>query len=224
MSKSKKERGEATREAILQAAEAIFAEHGYDGARVDTIAETSDHNKTLIFRYFGDKLGLYTAVIKRADHEWSELLARLLSPLFEDESIVSNADRFREFLRTTFEFFFDYMVDHPHFSRMLNWEQAEGWQIFARIASQFGPDDLAQLQTLFSKAQQAGLLRTNLDIIVIILLVQQISWSSPNALPMYQMLLAGRDFSSDSTLMYVRKQIIDFLIAGIMSDAGERKL
>jgi TetR/AcrR family transcriptional regulator len=224
MPESKKQRGEATREAILQAAEASFAEHGFDGSRVDTIAEVSGYNKTLIFRYFGDKLGLYTAVLKRADNEWSILLGRMFSPLLEDESIVSDTHRFREFLKTTFEFFFDYMVGHPRFTRIINWEQAEGWQTFARIASQFDPDDLTRLEASFSKAQRAGLLRTDLDIIVMILLVQQICWSSPNALPMYQMLLAGKDFSSDTALLYVRKQIIEFLVAGIMSDPGEKKL
>ncbi|HLO16029.1 MAG TPA: TetR/AcrR family transcriptional regulator [Anaerolineales bacterium] len=218
MPESKRQRGEATREAILQAAEATFAEHGFDGARVDTIAESSGYNKTLIFRYFGDKLGLYAAVLRRADREWSVLLGRVFLPLLEDESIVSDAHQFREFLRKTFAFFFDYMVDHPHFTRIINWEQAEGWQTFARIASQFEPDDLRQLEAIFSRAQKAGLLRTNLDIIVMILLIQQICWSSPNAFPMYQMLLAGKNFSPDAIPKYVRDQIIEFLLAGFIHD------
>jgi TetR/AcrR family transcriptional regulator len=221
MPESKRQRGEATREAILQAAEATFAEHGFDGARVDSIAEVSGYNKTLIFRYFGDKLGLYAAVLRRADREWSVLLGRMFLPLLEDESIVFDAHQFREFLRKTFAFFFDYMVDHPHFTRIINWEQAEGWQTFARIASQFDPDDLARLEAIFSRAQKAGLLRANLDIIVMILLIQQICWSSPNAFPMYQMLLAGKNFSPDTTPKYVREQIIEFLLAGCILDPKE---
>jgi TetR/AcrR family transcriptional regulator len=214
-------RGNATREAILLAAETVFAERGFDGARIDTIAQVSGYNKTLIFRYFGDKLGLYAAVLRRADREWSELLARLLSPLLEDESIVSDAHRFREFLKTTLESFFDYMVTHPRFMRIINWEQAEAWKTFTGIASQFEPDDLARLVAIFSKAQLAGLLRENLDITVMIVLVQQVCWSSPNVLPMYQKLLSEND-SSATTLEYVRKQIIEFLIAGIIHDSGDR--
>jgi len=215
---SKKERGEATREAILRAAESIFAEHGYDGARIDTIADVSGCNKTLIFRYFEDKLGLYAAVLKRADREWSKLLANLLSPLLQDESIASDADRFKEFLKGAFEFFFDYMVDHPHFTRMLNWEQAEGWQTFARIASQFEPDDLAQFEAIFSKAKKAGLLRRDLEITVMILLAQQVCWSTLALLPMYQMIVARKGRSSAQTLVHLREQIVEFLIAGIMDD------
>ena len=49
---------QAAREAILNAAEAVFAEHGFDGARIDAIAALAGYNKSLIFQYFDDKLGL----------------------------------------------------------------------------------------------------------------------------------------------------------------------
>jgi TetR/AcrR family transcriptional regulator len=223
MSESRR-RGEATREAILTAAEANFAEHGFDGARIDTIAEASSYNKTLIFRYFGDKLGLYTEVLKRADREMSELIARLFAPLLEDETIVSDAHRFRGFLTTTFAAFFDYMVEHPHFTRMINWEQAEGWQTFARIASQFETYDLARLEELFSRAQRAGLLRHDLDVVVVILLIVQTCWSTLPTLPLYQSFLAGRGFSSATSLSYLREQIIAFLVFGVMNGSEENKL
>src|SRR5437667_10904346 len=83
-----------SRKAILDAAAEVFAEHGFDGARVDAIASTSGYNSGLLFRYFGDKLGLYTEVLKRADEEMSELLARVFAPLLMDESIASDAQRF----------------------------------------------------------------------------------------------------------------------------------
>src|SRR5499427_9136533 len=83
------------REAILNAAEIVFAEHGFDGARVDAIAEASGYNKSLLFQYFGDKLGLYEAVLRRTDEETRELQAHLLAPLLEDETIASDARRFR---------------------------------------------------------------------------------------------------------------------------------
>jgi AcrR family transcriptional regulator len=210
------------RRSILDAAEVVFAQHGFDGARIDAIASTSGYNSGLLFRYFGDKLGLYTEVLKRADEEMSELLARVFAPLLVDETIASNAQRFRAFLTTTFGAFFDYMVEHPQVMRMFNWEQAEGWQTFAKIASQFEPADLVRLEALFSRARKAGLLRPDLDVVVMLVLVEQICWSSPTALPLYQSLLAGREFSSATVLAHVREQIIAFLVAGIMSDAGVR--
>src|SRR2546425_2498149 len=89
---------EGAREAILNAAEQVFAEHGFDGARVDAIAETAGYNKSLLFQYFDDKLGLYIAVNRRADKEITEFEARVLIPLLEDETIATDAHKFRAFL------------------------------------------------------------------------------------------------------------------------------
>ncbi len=213
-----------TRATILDAAEAVFAQHGFDGARIEAIANASGYNNSLLFRYFGDKLGLYIEVLKRADKEMSELLARVFAPLQEDETITSDANLFRAFLKITFGAVFDYMVDHPHFMRMINWEQAEGWQTFAKSTSHFEPTDLARFEALFSKARRVGLLRRDLDVIVIVVLVAQLCWSTPAALPVYQLLFAGRDFSAATALSHVRKQMLDVLIGGIMNDASSEHI
>jgi TetR/AcrR family transcriptional regulator len=212
------------REAILDAAEAIFAQHGFDGARVEAIAHASGYNSGLLFRYFGDKLGLYIAVLKRADQEMSELLARVFSPMLEDETISTDATRFRDFLHTTFGAVFDYMVDHPHFMRIINWEQAEGVQTFAKIASHFEPGDLARFDALFSKARRAGLVRPDLDVVVLVMLVAQICWSAPAVLPLYQLVLVESDGSSVAALTHLREQIIALLIAGVTCNLGDEHL
>ncbi len=54
---------EATRAALLERATREFADRGYDGARVDEIAEAAGINKRMIYAYFGDKEGLYRAVL-----------------------------------------------------------------------------------------------------------------------------------------------------------------
>jgi AcrR family transcriptional regulator len=211
-----------TREAIVNAALAVFAENGFDGTSMDAIAQTSGYNKSLLFQYFGDKLRLYTQVLKRADREMGELMGRVFTPLLEDETLASNADRFRDFLRSTCGAFFDYMVEHPQVMRLFNWEQAEGWQTFTRIASQFEPEDLSRFEALFKMARSSGLLRSDLDIVVMVMLIQQTCWSSHAALPLYQLLLAGKDVSSATALTHVREQIVAFLVAGMMGDLGAR--
>src|SRR5438552_18055568 len=119
-----------TREAILGAAEAVFAEHGFDGTSVDAIAETAGYNKSLLFQYFGDKLGLYTAVNKRADRDLTEFQARVLAPFLEDETLATDAHKFRSFLETVIGGVFDYLREHPRLTRIILWEQAEGWQTY----------------------------------------------------------------------------------------------
>lgn len=223
MSEPGERRGEKTRAAILTAAEAIFAEHGFDGARIDTIAEVSGFNKTLIFRYFGDKLGLYAAVLKRIDRQAVELQAQLLEPLLADETIVSDAHRFKAFLTTALGAFFDYMVAHPHVMRITIWEHAEGWQTYAKIASLFEIEGFEQLEALFSKAQKAGLLRPDFDPLVLFLLAEQICWFFPTSLPFYQLILPARDFSSSTALAHAREQIVTFIVAGMLVDLPEMK-
>ncbi len=55
---------ESTRARILGAARDAFAEAGLAGARVDDIARRAGCNKQLIYHYFGDKNGLYEAVVR----------------------------------------------------------------------------------------------------------------------------------------------------------------
>ena len=223
MSKSKSGRGRArdaerTREAILNAAEAAFAEHGFDGARVDAIARASGYNQSLLFQYFGDKLGLYVEVNKRADRDINELGARVLAPLLEDETIASDAHRFRTFLETVIGVLFDYMLEHQRLTRIILWEQAEGWQTYAKIFSQFETEDVDELRTLFARARNVGLLRSDFDPLIQLVMAEQICWSYLASIPLYQMLLEGEDLSSAAALASAREYIVKFVVAGMMFD------
>ncbi len=212
---------EKTRETILDAAEAVFAEHGFDGARIDAIARASGYNISLLCQYFGDKLGLYAEVLKRIDRQLSEPQAQLIGLLFEDETIVSDTHRLRAFLTTALGAFFDFMVAHPRIMRMLIWEHAEGWQTYAKVASLFEIEGLEQLEALFSRVQKAGLLRPDSDPFVLFLLAEQICWLYPTSLPFYQLVLPQRDFSATTALARLREQIIAFLVSGILVDAKD---
>lgn len=221
MSESGRKRGEKTRETILNAAETVFAEHGYDGARVDTIAEVSGFNKTLIFRYFGDKLGLYAEVLRRVDREIHELQTSL-APVLEDETIASNAQRFRTFLQTGIGALFDYLLEHPRFLHMLTWEMAEGWQTYAKIAHLLNIEDIDQFETLFQPIQSAGLLRSGFNPIVQLTMIMQICQVYLASLPLYQMILPGEDVSSAAALARAREYIIDFVVHGITVDPSAK--
>ena len=54
-----------TRERIVGAASAIFADKGFAGARVDEIARRAGVNKAMLYYHVGDKQTLYTAVLTR---------------------------------------------------------------------------------------------------------------------------------------------------------------
>jgi TetR/AcrR family transcriptional regulator len=209
--------------AILDAAEEIFAEHGFDGARIDAIAEKAAYNKSLIFHYFGDKLGLYAEVLKRSDRETTELQWRVLIPLLADEAIATDAHRFRSLLETTVTILFDYLVEHPRLIRILLWEQAEGWQTYTKIASQFDTADIQQFDMLFQTARKAGLLRSDFAPALQLTIALQICLSYLTFIPMYQLLLPDEDFSSVAALERAREQLVKFVVAGMMVDLSETK-
>jgi TetR/AcrR family transcriptional regulator len=76
---------EATREALLAAATELFADRGFAGTTVETIAVHARVNKAMINYHFEGKHGLYTAILKR-DFEWA------LTRLAELEQQPTRAD------------------------------------------------------------------------------------------------------------------------------------
>jgi AcrR family transcriptional regulator len=53
----------ATRQSLIDAATGLFAERGYDGARVDEIARRAGVNPAMISYHFSGKRGLYNAIL-----------------------------------------------------------------------------------------------------------------------------------------------------------------
>jgi len=228
MSEPERRRGrahdaEGAREAILNAAEQVFAEHGFDGARVDAIAALASYNKSMLFQYFGDKLGLYTEVLKRADRQGSELQAQVFAPLLEDDTLAIDACRFRTFLETAARALFDYLVEYPRIVRMFLWEQAEGWQTYAKIAAQLDTEDIAQFEAVFARARSAGLLRPTVDPLILVTMVMQMAMCYLTSGPLYQTMLAGREAFSPDALERGRELLVEFLVHGMLSDSTSEK-
>lgn len=95
---------EATRALLLAAGTEEFAEHGFAGARIDRIAQRAGANKRLIYLYYGDKDGLFAAVLQRE-------IARLAEqvPLTPDDLAAFAAARF------------DYVLANPQVGRLASW-------------------------------------------------------------------------------------------------------
>lgn len=85
---------EATRDALLDAATELFAARGFDGTRVDQIAEQAGVNKALISYHFGGKQGLYNEILSAT---FSEAHRRFKAI---DDSPAPADERLREFIQT----------------------------------------------------------------------------------------------------------------------------
>lgn len=83
------DRAERTRKKILHAAIHQFSRHGLAGARTDAIANAAKVNKGLLYYYFGNKNGLYSAALEDAANKIAESsIAALDSGVTAGESLL----------------------------------------------------------------------------------------------------------------------------------------
>ena len=126
---------EATRARLVAAAATEFARHGVAGARVDRIAAAAGANKQLIYAYFGNKDGLFDAV-----------LAKHCGALAED--VPFDADDMPGYVGRLF----DYALAHPEIYRLVTWAALERP---ASVAA-FERDSYGAKLKAISQAQKAG--------------------------------------------------------------------
>ena len=105
---------DSTRRNLLTAARAAFAEGGLEGARVDDIARRAGANKQLVYHYFGNKDGLYAAVLEEVYQEIRD----------REAALSLDAHPPLEAMRKLVEFSFDYLMNSPDFVRILSDENA----------------------------------------------------------------------------------------------------
>src|SRR5215472_16399614 len=113
---------EATRRNILEIATEEFAEKGFSGARVDDIAARTNTSKRMIYYYFGDKEGLFVAVLERAYSRIRQIEAALELAQIEPESA----------LRALVGFTFDYYNANESFVRLVMTENIHNGVHLAR--------------------------------------------------------------------------------------------
>ena len=120
-------RGEDTRRRILETALDLFAAHGYEGASTRQIAEGAGVNLPAIQYYFGNKEGLYRAIIEDivADTErhMSGVLSRVRAALDDPGATPAGLT---ELLCQTLEAFITVVTSGPQVdSRRLIFARAE---------------------------------------------------------------------------------------------------
>ena len=81
----------SAREKILQAADTLFGEMGFDATTTREISEISDTNKALIHYHFKSKEGLFQSVL---DHYFENLSDTLQNVLLGREDIEDRLERF----------------------------------------------------------------------------------------------------------------------------------
>lgn len=103
---------EATRLRILNAAKVEFAKLGLAGARIDSIALRAKSNKRMIYEYFGNKEGLFEAVLESAYQDIRQAERKLNLEALEPVEAIT------QLVTLTWK----YYLKNPHFLTLVNSE------------------------------------------------------------------------------------------------------
>ncbi len=87
---------EERREAVLEAASAEFAAHGYERTSTEKIARRVGISQPYIFRLFGTKRNLFEATVRRCLIETLEVLERAAAGTSGDEALEAIAAAYAE--------------------------------------------------------------------------------------------------------------------------------
>lgn len=114
-----------TREAILDAAEAIFVESGYHGASIRSISDAAGVQKALAYYHFGSKEDLFRAVVERRADDNTEALREALDAALQ----VGGTQRAR--VEALLSAFLRPIVEHAT-------QRGDGWRNYIRLLAQVG--------------------------------------------------------------------------------------
>jgi AcrR family transcriptional regulator len=210
----------ATRQAILDAAEEIFARDGYAGARVDDIARAAQYNKSLLFQYFGDKQGLYFAVVRRV-RERSDLAFREAIQAQAILELPLTPQLLRAILRASATWVFDHFHAHPNYCKVLTWEMALEWQVFNNVSNTgehiMEPSFAFGLEML-RRAQTAGLLRADVTPETIIANMLNLPLITLATLPRFAPLRGNTTPENAWDVNALREQTVLFILHAALPD------
>lgn len=146
---------ERSRKAILGAARKEFSVYGLGGARVERIADEAKVHKRLVYYYFADRDGLFSAVLESVYEEIRD--AQLYLDLQKLTPLAA--------LRRLIEFTWDYYVAHPEFITFLNSENLHRARHLSRMPriKELNSPLLQTLSDIIRRGQEEGLFRAAID-------------------------------------------------------------
>lgn len=147
---------EQTKSHIIECAIEEFTERGLDGARIDAIAEQSETNKSLIYKYFNSKEELYTASLAST---YEKLRASQHEIDLDDpDPLVC--------MRQLVERTFDTFANNPRIVRMLTHENVLNARFLKETLSVkllYTPL-LEKMEKVVRDGQEKGLFRLEVDL------------------------------------------------------------
>jgi TetR/AcrR family transcriptional regulator len=117
---------ERSREQLLDAAETLFCERGYDGVSLSEIAAEAGLSRGTPNYFFGSKESLYQSVLRRVFADRQAATAEAISPVVAWCESDADATRLRKALAAGMDGYLSFLLDRPAFSRFVTWEELSG--------------------------------------------------------------------------------------------------
>jgi AcrR family transcriptional regulator len=114
--------GNRTREAVLDAAERLFAEKGYDATSLNDVGTAAGVSRGTPGYFFGSKTDLYRAVLERC---FGAVRAAVRSGR---ERALASGEAPETVLAGVVSEYFDFITANPNFVRLIEWEALTGGQ------------------------------------------------------------------------------------------------
>jgi len=140
------ERSEATREALIAAARALFAERGYAGVGTEEIVRAAGVTRGALYHHFDDKRELFAAVYERVEVELAERIAAGALEEGASDPLAAMRAGAEMFLQASTE---------PEAQRivLLDGPSVLGWDRWRAIAAEHG---LGLIEATLAAAVEAG--------------------------------------------------------------------
>lgn len=108
---------EASKKAILDAGEALFAAKGFEATSIQEISARAGVSRGTPGYFFGSKDQLYQAVLERALRIPADIINRLR--VYAGQPGASA----RDVMRTAIDEYIDWLAINPHIVRIISWEE-----------------------------------------------------------------------------------------------------
>jgi AcrR family transcriptional regulator len=115
-----------SREALLAAAENLFAERGYEGASLNDIASAAGLSRGAPNYFFGSKDQLYSGVIERTFAARDQATRAAFEPVREWCNTGSGFDDLRGALASAAEDYMAFLAERPTFVKLIMREELSG--------------------------------------------------------------------------------------------------
>jgi len=206
-----------SRAAILDAAETLFAEHGFEGASLAQIATYTGLSRATPSYFFANKENLYVAVLERPFAEREVSTREAFSPLIawaEEDTGGS----LRSALTAAVDGYLGFLQRRPAFARLIQREQLDGGRrlLAVRRQSRAMADAFSSLRTV---ARMRGLRSFERDDAVLVCVSLTYSPLTQSATFLTAL---GRDLDDPRTRCRHVALVVDQLLALIEGRSSER--